>query len=94
MSGAVRVLHPRNGVVLWLSESSRSLLSLFFQQGKERLGICFLSFARGFFCRWRRVESSQMFFFAPLPLRCGYLFSLLFNKFIWCPGSSRGACER
>lgn len=62
----LRVLGPPKGVIVWVSDPP-TCLSLFYQQGKEKLGKCSFSFIPGFFCRWGRVESSQMFL-SPSPL--------------------------
>lgn len=62
-----------------MSDLSRSLLSLFFQLGKEETRETLLNYPR-LFLQVKGGVLPDVSFFAPLPLRCGYLFPLLFNN--------------
>lgn len=73
MPGAY-ALGPSEEPLLWVSGTPRSLLSLFYPRGGTRGMLS--SFTPAFFCRWSRVESSQMFL-SWLPLTASKMWLLL-----------------
>lgn len=73
MPGAY-ALGPSEKLLLWVSGTPRSLLSLFYPRGGTRGMLS--SFTPAFFCRWSRVESSQMFL-SWLPLTASKMWLLL-----------------